>query len=369
MKGRGIATLLRATLVVLLGVGTYELWRLAAVRDHPWQLETRVDSLAAECMTGSAAKVFAAELHELNGQVLDAKKCLAEVEGAWPFRRNYDPCIDKLVRSSLTAMQILRSQEIHIQDEKARLAVALKSLELELYPEARAPGPAGRANVRNQNQFRARTLLETARNLAALGQTESALTAALSAQAAWLENENYVAAELARFYDARLRAKWQLDAQELLAWTRQSGRKAILVDKLGHRCLLLDGGRVEKTFVANLSRNWHRIKIQELDASTPEGRYKVKQKLPSSSFGAALLLDYPNSADWQRFNAMKRNGEIASRARIGGAIEIHGSGRPNSDWTDGCVALENVDMEELFRHAYVGMPVTIVGTCSVGEVR
>jgi hypothetical protein len=369
MKGRRIATLLRAILVVLLGVGAYELWLFTAVRDHPWQLETRVDSLAAECRTGPAAKVFAADILDLSSQVTDAKKCLAEVEDAFPLRRNYNPCVEKLVRSSLTAMQILRSEEIHVQDEKARLAVALKTLELELSPEAQAVKPESRANVRNQNQSRARTLLETARNLAALGQTESALTATLSAQAAWLENENYVATELARFYDDRLRSKWQQEAQELLAWTRQSGRRAILVDKLGHRCLLLTGGKVEKAYVVNLSRNWHRIKIQELDASTPEGQYNVRQKLASSSFGAALLLDYPNAADWRRFNAMKRSGEIAPRARIGGAIEIHGNGRPNSDWTDGCVALENRDMEELFKHAYVGMPVTIVGTCNVDEVR
>jgi hypothetical protein len=72
-----------------------------------------------------------------------------------------------------------------------------------------------------------------------------------------------------------------------------------------------------------------------------------------------------NAADLQRFNSMKRSGEIAARAGIGGNIEIHGGGRLNSDWTDGCVSLKNADMADLYKRAYVGMPVTIVGTSSL----
>jgi hypothetical protein len=75
-----------------------------------------------------------------------------------------------------------------------------------------------------------------------------------------------------------------------------------------------------------------------------------------------LLLDYPNAADRRRFNSMKKTGEIEMRARIGGNIEIHGGGRVASDWTDGCISLEDSDMADLYREAYTGMPVTIVGT-------
>ncbi len=366
-RERRIAAVLRAILVLVIGVGTFELWSLTALRYHPWQLESQVDSLAAECRTGPGAFVFSSDLLALDAQVMEAKQCLAQAEGAWAIGRNFDPCVQKLLHASLTALRIRMSEAIHLQDERARLQVALKVLEQAVAPDPPAAQPGKKIEIRNDDQSRARTLYETARNLAALGQTGSALTAALGAQAAWYQNENFVAAELARFYDDRLRAKWEQDAQNLLRWTRQSGRSAILIDKLEHRCLLLADGRVGKSYVANLSRNWHRIKVQEQDASTPEGEYKVRQKVAATSFGAALLLDYPNAIDWQRFNSMKKTGEIAARARIGGAIEIHGSGRLNSDWTDGCVALENGDMEDLFKRAYVGMPVTIVGTCKVGS--
>lgn len=370
IRERRIGAVLKAILVLVLGVGAFALWNRTALRDHPWQLESQVDSLAAECRTGPGAFVYSSELRALDAQVTEAKQCLAQAERTWAFQRNFDPCVQKLLQASLTAMRIRMNEAIYLQDEKARLQVALKTLEQDLAPDPRAAQPGNKKiEIRNYNQTRARTLYETACNLAALGQIGSALTAALGAQAAWYQNESFVAAELARFYDEQLRVKWDRDAQNLLRWTRQSGRSAILVDKLEHRCLLLSNGRVAKSYVANLSRNWHRIKVQEQDASTPEGEYKVKQKIAASSFGAALLLDYPNAVDWQRFNAMKRSGEIAPRARIGGAIEIHGKGRLNSDWTDGCVALENSDMEDLFKRAYVGMPVTIVGTSKIGSSR
>lgn len=366
---RWVAAVLGTVLILFLGVGSFELWSCTAQRYHPWQLESQVDMLAAECRTAPVAAAFSSELVALDAQVIEAKQCLAQAEGAWAIGRNFDPCMQKLLHASLTALRIRMSEAVYLRDEGARLRIALQTLERDLAPDPPVAQADKKVEIRNDNQYRARTLYETARNLAARGQTGSALTAALSAQAAWHQNEDYVAAELARFYDEGLRAKWERDAQNLLRWTRQTGRSAILVDKLEHRCRLLANGQVVKSYIANLSRNWHRIKVQEQDASTPEGEYRIRQKIAASSFGAALLLDYPNAADWQRFNALKKSGEIATRARIGGAIEIHGSGRLNSDWTDGCVALENSDMQDLFKRAYVGMPVTIVGTSKVGSAK
>jgi lipoprotein-anchoring transpeptidase ErfK/SrfK len=46
----------------------------------------------------------------------------------------------------------------------------------------------------------------------------------------------------------------------------------------------------------------------------------------------------------------------------GSLIEIHGHGGTGRDWTDGCVALSNEDMDQLFSRVRVGTPVTIVGT-------
>jgi lipoprotein-anchoring transpeptidase ErfK/SrfK len=64
---------------------------------------------------------------------------------------------------------------------------------------------------------------------------------------------------------------------------------------------------------------------------------------------------------------LKRQGSIPSSARIGSNIEIHGGGRSASDWTEGCVALRDADMRDLYRYAYIGMPVTIVGASSLSS--
>jgi murein L,D-transpeptidase YafK len=83
---------------------------------------------------------------------------------------------------------------------------------------------------------------------------------------------------------------------------------------------------------------------------------------PAGKYGHALMLDFPNPADRKRFLDLKREGVVSSRARIGGNIEIHGGGKPDSDWTDGCISLADEDMRDLYRRSYPGMPVTIVGT-------
>ena len=92
-------------------------------------------------------------------------------------------------------------------------------------------------------------------------------------------------------------------------------------------------------------------------------KYRVVKKKDrgQSRYHRALLLDYPNAADRERFAAAQRRGEIPRGARIGGLIEIHGEGGRGQNWTEGCVALSNRDMDDLFRRVGTGTRVTIVG--------
>jgi hypothetical protein len=364
-KKRVILGLLIALMVLLLGAGAYELWIRMAQRDRPWQLESYVDSLSARCLADPGARVFSGQLSSLTGQIEKAKKCLEIQSARWAVRRDYTLCNQDLLDATLAALLLRRSQEQRAREQETRLEVSLKSLESELRNDVQARKAGIKFEIRNIDQSRARTLAQSARNLQALGQTESALIGVMRAGAAWNQSENAISENLARFYDSGHRARWDKTAQDLLRWTRQKGRAAILVDKLEHLCLLLADGRIERAYAANLGRNWFRSKTQEQDASTPEGEYTIKRKFRSSSFGWALLLDYPNAADRQRFNSMKKRGELSARARIGGSIEIHGGGRHNSDWTDGCVSLENPEMADLYKRAYAGMPVIIVGTSSL----
>jgi len=367
-KRRTIVGAAVALVILIIGVVAYELWLRTALRDRPWLLESYVDNLSARCATSAGAYVFSGKLQALTVQVEEAKLCLSVEDKAWAVRRDYTSCYEKLERSALTALQIRQNQEQWERDQKARLSIALRVLDSELDGDARAKRAGTKFEIRNLAEAQAKTQVETAHNLIALGQTESALIAIMRARAAWDQSENSIAEELARFNESGYRAQWEKAAQDLLLWTRRTERTAILVDKLEHRCLLLAGGRIERAYVANLGRNWYRLKLQEHDASTPEGEYRIKSKLRSGTFGWALLLDYPNAADRVRFNALKKRGTISAHARIGGNIEIHGGGGRHSDWTDGCVSLEDPEMADLYKRAYVGMPVTIVGASRLGAL-
>ena len=119
-----------------------------------------------------------------------------------------------------------------------------------------------------------------------------------------------------------------------------------------------------------LGFNWIADKVQEGDGATPEGRYRVVKRMDnlSSEYYKALLIDYPNAEDRAEFSRLRRRGELPPGARIGGLIEIHGSGGRKHDWTNGCVAVTNAEMDELFPRVTVGTPVTIIGSDSYGPI-
>jgi murein L,D-transpeptidase YafK len=114
-------------------------------------------------------------------------------------------------------------------------------------------------------------------------------------------------------------------------------------------------------------------KIRQGDRRTPEGEFYVFTKNDKSAFYFSLGLSYPNIEDAGRglrenlitsrqhdaiVCAIKRKRIPPQNTALGGDIYIHGNGA-SSDWTWGCVALENADMKELFDAVTVGTPVTI----------
>ena len=77
-------------------------------------------------------------------------------------------------------------------------------------------------------------------------------------------------------------------------------------------------------------------------------------------------LDYPTKESWDKFKQRKARGLIPANARIGGGIAIHGTW-PNDDlvvddytnWTQGCIALRNEDLDEIFTYVPIGTRVII----------
>lgn len=125
----------------------------------------------------------------------------------------------------------------------------------------------------------------------------------------------------------------------------------VLVDKSDRRLYLLKDTRVLKSYRISLGANPTGHKQQEGDMRTPEGEYMIDYRNPKSQFHLSLHISYPNARDRQR---ARRRG-----VSPGGQIFIHGlPPRVNKigkffmrfgDWTAGCIALSNEDIEELWR--------------------
>lgn len=108
---------------------------------------------------------------------------------------------------------------------------------------------------------------------------------------------------------------------------------------------------------------------------TPEGEFFVAGKNPNSQFYKAFVLNYPNAEDAARgledglitqdqydsiVSAERRFDMPPMNTQLGGWIEIHGDGTgERSNWTQGCVAIQNVQMDRLWDIIQVGTPVLI----------
>ena len=133
----------------------------------------------------------------------------------------------------------------------------------------------------------------------------------------------------------------------------RTGRPVLVIDKAAHELDLYRAGEVEATWPVELGHNPVDDKLMEGDRATPEGRYVVEQfkDVGQTRFYRALLLNYPNADDLARFRELQKAGEIPDSATPGSLIEIHGHGSGlgihGYDWTLGCIALSDADMDEL----------------------
>ncbi|NJD20258.1 MAG: L,D-transpeptidase [Gemmatimonadetes bacterium] len=215
-----------------------------------------------------------------------------------------------------------------------------------------------------QRLQRARSMLSEARAFLDHDEFADAISRARAAQAEAEHVGASLHASTARFADdARIRT-WRAWVAETVEWSRTTGKAAIVIDKDAHRLSVYQGGRVIREYDAELGWNNVGDKLHQGDGATPEGRYKItdKKSRGRSRYYKALLLDYPNRDDLRELEALKASGEIPRGTRAGGLIEIHGEGGKGKDWTDGCVAVTNDQMDWIYARVAVGTPVTIVGS-------
>ncbi len=142
-----------------------------------------------------------------------------------------------------------------------------------------------------------------------------------------------------------------------------SAKKVTLVeiDKSARKMYLKKHGETIKKYNIALGSNPIGHKIMEGDGRTPEGMYLLDYKNYNSDYYKSIHMSYPNYLDGLRANSI--------RARPGGAIVIHGM--PNgtseesiieergSDWTNGCIAVNNSDMDEIWSLVRTNTPIHI----------
>lgn len=157
---------------------------------------------------------------------------------------------------------------------------------------------------------------------------------------------------------------WQRLFKETVDYSRNNQTTVLVVDKISKACHLYKSGVLKKTYEVELGKNWIGTKRYRGDKKTPEGKYKVVKKKPGNQtkYHKALLIDYPNDDDKKRFAEEKRKGNIPRRANIGDLLELHGGGGKGVNWTNGCVAFTNHDMDDLYSRVSEGTRITIVGS-------
>jgi murein L,D-transpeptidase YafK len=158
-----------------------------------------------------------------------------------------------------------------------------------------------------------------------------------------------------------------LDAGQ--AWNYRSSRcehsaagpvDLIRVDKSERMMAVYRGGRLIREFRVALGRGGLAPKQQQGDARVPEGRYRISAHNPNSAYHLSLRIDYPTAE------------QIASALRLGlatgGDIMIHGlpngrgavgSRHTQYDWTEGCIAVTDPEIEWLYEAVPNGTPVEI----------
>ena len=154
--------------------------------------------------------------------------------------------------------------------------------------------------------------------------------------------------------------------ESVIEISRNSGY-AFVVDKSARQMDLYFRGVHIDSFDVSLSiEEPLEAKLYEDDGRVPEGVYHItkKKNVGESSFHRALMLNFPNKRDWVNFREAKRKGLIPPGVRRPGRyIAIHGDRKDkDGDWTEGCIALTNGDIDSLYHLIKPGTPVAIVKT-------
>jgi len=130
----------------------------------------------------------------------------------------------------------------------------------------------------------------------------------------------------------------------------------IFVYKEQRKMLLMHNSKILKTYKFDLGFAPVGDKEIEGDGKTPEGNYFINRRNPNSSYHLSLGISYPNASDRAHARSLGKS--------PGGDIFIHGRGprikNPENDWTWGCIAVKDREIETIYAMVKNGTPITIL---------
>jgi murein L,D-transpeptidase YafK len=134
----------------------------------------------------------------------------------------------------------------------------------------------------------------------------------------------------------------------------------VLVVKSKEKLFLIKEDKIIKAYNVVFGANPKGHKQQEGDERTPEGRYILDLKKSDSAFYKAIRISYPNEQD--REHAARKGVDPGGQIMIHGQKNGYGWMAPvmqTVNWTDGCIAVTNREMEEIWQAVDVGTPIVI----------
>lgn len=131
----------------------------------------------------------------------------------------------------------------------------------------------------------------------------------------------------------------------------------LVADKARRLLHLMSGGKIFRTYKVALGKSPVGKKRQEGDNKTPEGWYSIGYKNSASKFHLSLQISYPNQDDinWARKNGVDPGGDIMIHGKPNGIGGIFVGG----DWTRGCVAVKNKEIEEIWNFVQSGTDIEL----------
>lgn len=135
----------------------------------------------------------------------------------------------------------------------------------------------------------------------------------------------------------------------------------LVVYKNQRQLVLMNQGKIVKTFRVALGRSPEGKKRQEGDNKTPEGVYHIGYKNSASDYHLSLEIDYPNQDDinWARKKGVSPGGDIMIHGLPNSKLKRAFINHPKKDWTRGCVAVTNSEIEDIWKRVKTGTPIEL----------